>query len=304
MELHQIRYFLALHETKNFTRAAERCHVSQPSLTRAVKALEDELHGALIHRERNNTHLTDLGRLMLPYFQEVYTHMSAVKQRARAFADLKEAPLSVGIMCTIGPGKLVNLFSEFHDAHPDIDLHIRDGRAQDLQALLAAGELDLAIYGLPDDDYGDQIHAQPLFTESFIIIIAPGHRFAQMKAVRFRDLHDERYLGRSKCEVMEKFLRLADKLGVKPKQPYLSERDDWVEAMVRAGWGFSFFPEYATTAPDLVRRPLIEPEFKRTVNLVTVRGRPYAPAVGAFVRVALQHRWTGTSKTHARPAAA
>ena len=72
MEMHQIRYFLALCEELNFTKAAERCNVAQPSLTRAIKLLEDEFGGELVHRERANTHLTELGRMMRPHLTEVY----------------------------------------------------------------------------------------------------------------------------------------------------------------------------------------------------------------------------------------
>src|SRR5215475_4446997 len=103
MEMHQIRYFLAVSEVLNFTRAAERCHVSQPALTRAIQTLEDELGGPLFHRERQNTHLTELGRMMLPYLQDVLDQSRQAKERARAFASPGSAPLALGVMCTIGP---------------------------------------------------------------------------------------------------------------------------------------------------------------------------------------------------------
>src|SRR5439155_3241321 len=103
MEMHQVRYFLALGELLNFTRAAERCHVSQPALTRAIQTLEDELGGPLLHRERHNTHLTELGRMMRPYLQDVLEQSRKAKERARAFASLGAAPLALGVMCTIGP---------------------------------------------------------------------------------------------------------------------------------------------------------------------------------------------------------
>src|SRR3990167_2734595 len=88
VEMHQIRYFLAVCETLNFPRAAEACHVSQPSLTRAVKGLEDELGGPLFRRERNNTHLTGLGEMMRPHLMQVLIETDAAKERARSFARL------------------------------------------------------------------------------------------------------------------------------------------------------------------------------------------------------------------------
>jgi DNA-binding transcriptional LysR family regulator len=126
--------------------------------------------------------------------------------------------------------------------------------------------------------------------------VAPSHPFAKQDVVHFHELHNQRYLARSKCEVMQQFLALADELGVKPLQPYMSDRDDWIEAMVLAGWGFSFFPQCAVTIPGLVRRPLVEPEFTRTINLVTVRGRPHSPAVGAFVREVMRRKWDASEK--------
>ena len=82
MEIQEIRYFLALAETLNFTRAAEHCNVSQPALTRAIQHLEDKLGGPLVHRERSNTHLTELGRMMWPYFQQVVQQIEEARTRA------------------------------------------------------------------------------------------------------------------------------------------------------------------------------------------------------------------------------
>ena len=129
MEMHQVRYFLALCETLNFTRASERCNVAQPSLTRAIKALEDELGGALFHRERNRTHLSELGLMMRPYLAEVAVQSEAAKSKARELAKLESAPLDLGIMCTIGPGNFVGLIREFQAKNPGVARHWRDGRA-------------------------------------------------------------------------------------------------------------------------------------------------------------------------------
>src|SRR5215213_11558033 len=86
MEMHQVRYFLALCEDLNFTHAAERCHVAQPSLTRAIRQLEGELGGALFHRERANTHLSELGRIVRPHLEHVYNEMEQVKREAGDFS--------------------------------------------------------------------------------------------------------------------------------------------------------------------------------------------------------------------------
>jgi LysR family transcriptional regulator, hydrogen peroxide-inducible genes activator len=199
MEMHQIRYFLAVAEHLNFTRAAEACNVSQPSLTRAIKALEDELGGALFHRERNQTHLTELGRSVHPNLAQVFAQTEAAKMLAKDMRTLKAAPLGLGVMCTIGPVRLVEMIRSFHRRHPGVDLTLRDGTGTALQRMLLEGELDAAIYGLPGE-LDERLHARPLFTERFMVTVAPGHRFERLNAVPLRELAGERYLNRANCE--------------------------------------------------------------------------------------------------------
>src|SRR3712207_1377866 len=102
MEIHEIRYFLAVCRTLNFTRAAEQCNVSQPALTRAIQKLEGELGGLLFSRERASTHLTELGRLMQPHLEEVLARTAAAREQAGRFLRLESAHLRLGVMCTIG----------------------------------------------------------------------------------------------------------------------------------------------------------------------------------------------------------
>ncbi len=118
MEMHQVRYFLALCETLNFTRAAEHCNVSQPSLGRAIGKLEQEMGGPLFRRERNLTHLTDLGRLMSPHLENIYSASEAAQVEAKSFREIETAPLNLGIMCTIGPGRLVGLMAKVQKQTP------------------------------------------------------------------------------------------------------------------------------------------------------------------------------------------
>ena len=111
VELYQIRYFLAAAETLNFTKAAEGCAVTQPTLTRAIKKLEDELGGQLFHRERNNTHLTELGREMCHRFESIHQQAEAAGQVARQLLNLEKATLNIGVMCTIGPERVMALLA-------------------------------------------------------------------------------------------------------------------------------------------------------------------------------------------------
>jgi LysR family transcriptional regulator, hydrogen peroxide-inducible genes activator len=293
MEMHQVRYFLAVSEHLNFTRAAESCNVAQPSLTRAIRLLEEELGGALFHRERANTHLTELGQMVRPHLREVFERTQAAKMEALDFGKLRKAKLRLGVMCTLAPAQLVGLLSAFQQRHPGVELELTDGGARELDLKLKEGELEVAIYCDPRPERDERLHHLRLFREQMMIAVASTHRFAGQNAVRVSDLDGECYINRVSCEFNGVAGPIWKEHGVNWKTVYRSDRDDWVLALVAAGLGFGFLPEHCISHPGVVARPLIDPEFWREVNLVTVRGRPHSPALGVLVREARRVPWSG-----------
>ena len=282
--MHQIRYFLAVCETLNFTRAAEACNVSQPSLTRAIKGLEDELGGPLFRRERNNTHLTGLGEMMRPHLTQVLIETDAAKERAKSFARLDDVELKLGMMCTIGPRRFVPFLQAFRERHPKVRLVVQDGSHVQLQERLAQGELDVAVYGQPEE-IDERFHARRLYDERFVIGVGPGHPFDRPERGALSPTSTARPMSTA-CSASSSTMPAASSASMASKaQHRLPLRPRRLGAgMAMAGLGFSFIPEHAVTMPGLRVRPLIEPEIVRTIQVVTVRGRPHVPAVGAFVR--------------------
>ncbi|TAL36520.1 MAG: LysR family transcriptional regulator [Phenylobacterium sp.] len=290
MEMQQVRYFLALARTLNFTRAAEQSNVSQPALTRAIQQLEHELGGPLFHRERANTHLSELGRMMLPYLEQIHAQTEAAKQQAKAIKKLDNVTLRIGAMCTIGPALISDLIVKFQIAHPNVDLEVVEEGSVELMDMLTKGDLNLALFGLPEP-LDVRFHGLSLFQERFVIALPPDHPLAAHNVVRCSDTHEQPYVSRANCEIFDHARRQLRAHGVQWKKVFSSERDDWVQGMIKAGLGFGFFPELSVTDPGLVTRRLIDPEFVRTIMLVTVRGRPHSPAVGAFVQQARAFKW-------------
>jgi len=293
MEMHQVRYFLALTEELNFTRAAERCHVAQPSLTRAIKQLEEELGGALFRRERQNTHLSELGRTLKPYLEQIFHRAEEAKREAQDFLRLQKTPLRLGLMCTIAPTYLLDLVAEVRTRHPGIELQIIDAAAPQLQEQLIGGRIDVAIYALPALEIDQRLHHLALYRQQFKIVLEPKHRLAAQAAVRVKDLDGERYLWRVNCEMGQAADEIFDAQGVGGQTVYQSERDDWILAMAAAGLGYAFMPSLSVDHPGVIALPLIEPEIWREVALVTVRGRPHSPGVGALMQEAMRLPWIG-----------
>src|SRR3954453_2292178 len=162
VELHEIRYFLALSKTLNFTKAAEMCNVSQPALTRAIQKMEDELGGLLFSRERNNTHLTELGRLLEPHLTEVLARMVARKESATRFLRLDSAQLRLGVMCTIGPIRFVSFLSRFRADNPGIEITMTEAPAARICESLHKDEIDVALVARADA-FPPPLQPQPLY---------------------------------------------------------------------------------------------------------------------------------------------
>jgi len=289
--MHQIRDFLALCDELNFTRAAARSRVSQPSLTRAIRMLEEELGGPLFHRERANTHLSELGRTVKPYLEQVYREVENAKRQAREFVALEQTAVRLGLMCTIAPNQMLDFVAAVQMRHAGVALNITDAAAPRLHEHLLAGDLEVAIYALPGVPPSDGLHYLPLYREQFMIVMAPQHRLAACTSVRVKDLHGQRYLERVNCEYGSSIDPVFDEQQVDWPTVYQTERDDWILAMAAAGLGLAFMPRLSVNHPGVVARPLVMPEFWREVALVTVRGRPHSPAVGALVAEAMRVRW-------------
>lgn len=290
MEMHQVRYFVALCETLNFTRAAEICHVAQPSLTKAIQKLEEELGGPLFSRERSLTHLTDLGRLMKPHLEAVFGASQMAHLEAKNFQKLERGSLRLGAMCTIGPSRLVGFLKRFSREVPSVTVSITDAPGGQLISQLLEGQLDAAILGLPN--LPERIDSFDLYRERYVVAFYPGHRFETMTTVPLAQLNHEDYVNRINCEYPEHFMSL----GIPDPAPdshinYESEREDWIQAMIMAGMGCSVVPEYLPTMPGLATRPLTEPEISRTIALTTVAGRRHSPALRALVSLAKMHDW-------------
>jgi DNA-binding transcriptional LysR family regulator len=290
MELHEIRYFLTLSKTLNFTKAAEMCNVSQPALTRAIQKMEDELGGLLFSRERNNTHLTELGRMLVPNLSEVLTRTQAAKETAQRFLRLDSAHLKLGVMCTIGPVRFISFLSCFRADNPGIEITLTEAVPDRLCDLLMKGELDVALIARPDG-FASPLQAQPLYRERFVIACSAGHPFALKNVVSIAELDGQPYLARINCEYFDTLRDTCHANGAHMVGAFRSEREDWILTMVAAGMGVCFLPEFSNTIPGVISRPVISPAIEREVCLVTVAGRRWSSPVSAFIRAVKQYRW-------------
>ncbi len=294
MEMHEIRYFLAACRTLNFHRAADLANVTQPALTRAIQRLEGELGGQLFRRARKSVQLTDFGCLMRTHLEEVLDRSETAKETARKFLKLDDASLTLGVMCTIGPLRFVGFLNTFRESHPGTVVTVIEGVPSRLATLLLDGDLDVALMAQPQP-FESRLRAAPIYLERFGLAFCTGHSLQRRNTIHLRDVEGEPYLDRINCEYGNHIDELCQNLGIEISSAYRSEREDWIMAMVAAGMGVCFAPEFSANLPGVCHRPVANPEVVREVSLVTVEGRKPSRTVSIFTESVRDYDWRGAA---------
>lgn len=169
MELHQLRYFTAVAELENFTRAAKHCHVSQPSLSQQVIKLEQELGQPLFERLGRKIRLTDAGRTLYDRAVRILAAVREARSSVDAVSDWKEAAVSVGAILTVAPYLLPGVLGRFRKKFPKSQVTVHEGFTAELVRACLTGELDLAVVALPISD--ERLVVEPLFTEELLLAV-------------------------------------------------------------------------------------------------------------------------------------
>jgi DNA-binding transcriptional LysR family regulator len=292
--MHQVRYFLAVSRTLNFTRAAEECHVAQPSLTRAIKLLEAELGADLFRRERNLTHLTEFGQRMLPLLRQCYESALAAKTLASSMRSGASATVAIALSHTVGLGLLVEPLAEVLRAFPGLQLAFLRGTAAEVTEHLKKGDAGLAVAG-PLGETWERLDAWPLFTEGFRVLVGAGHRLAGRDRIGAAELAAERILARPYCELADRLAALLPGREGKAAHGHrLCSEHDLAEA-VAAGFGIAVVPRSTACPPGLGMIELDGIELARTVSLYTVAGRERSAPATALMKLLRARDWSAAT---------
>lgn len=290
MEMHQIRYFLAVARTLNFTQAADECHVAQPSLSRAIKKLEDELGGELFRRERALTHLTELGRIMLPLLTQAYETATSAKTLATSYRKGGLAPLRIALSLGVDLRLFTRHLSALLEAMPGLELIFFRGAPVDVGEKLRNGDYEIAIAG-PFDEAWDRFRSWVLYRSGMSLFMNRSHRLANQPSLELHHLVGERLLIRPYCEAGEQINRLLSDSGVQQTAADKVASDQDIAAMLEANLGVTLMPSSTICADGVQSIRVIGMDIECPVLLHTVIGRPHSPAAAGLIQLLRAANW-------------
>jgi len=298
LEMHHIRYFLAVSETLNLTKAAERCNVAQPALTRAIKALENELGGELLRRERALSHLTALGQRMLPMLRECYDTALAAKMVAASIRKGETAPLSVAISHTVPLERFGSMLRELSRALPGLQLTLRRGSANEVAENLRSGTAELVIAG-PLDQTWSRLDTVPLFEERLGLVVSTTHKLASRKEVEFKELSFETLLINDGCELVDELRARLEANGIFNTAAHHVGTQEDLLTFLKAGLGVAIMPFGMVGTNGICRIELKQLNLARKVSMYSVAGRQRTIAGATLFNLLRAADWdfdTGTKQ--------
>jgi LysR family hydrogen peroxide-inducible transcriptional activator len=298
MTLTELRYIVTLAQEQHFGRAAERCYVSQPTLSIAVKKLEEELGVALFERTKSRVQATPIGEQIVSQAQLVLEQTAAIKDIAEAGKDQLSSPLAVGAIFTIGPYLLPQFIPHLQRLASKMPLYIEEGFTATLRKKLRNGELDVIIVALPFTE--PDVVTQALFEEPFVVLMPHNHPLAAKETIEPDDLDRESVmlLGEGHCfrdQVLSTCPNLQPSLEASSQRVRTAAEGNSLETlrhMVASGMGITVLPQSAAETSlyaqnVLVTRPFSDASPSRTVALAWRASFPRHKAIEALRKAIL-----------------
>lgn len=276
MKLSELKYIVAVAKEKHFRKAAERCYVSQPTLSVAIKKLEEELGVTLFERGKQDVLVTSVGKQIITLAEEVLEKTENIKQVSKEAQGDLSTELRIGAIYTIAPYLLPKLIPAFQKLAPDVPIIVEENYTHVLADKLQAGELDIVILSLPFEE--PNIETLPIYEENFIAAIPNRHGLAKNEdSLDLKKLNNETVLllGAGHCfrdQVVEAFPNLTNMnyQSNRIQKTFAGSSLETIKYMVSSGAGLSIFPITSLSKHDselFTIKPLVDPVPSRTVAL-------------------------------------
>ncbi|GGA01673.1 LysR family transcriptional regulator [Paenibacillus marchantiophytorum] len=286
MELRQLQYAIQIAIERNFSRAAEKLHIAQPSLSQQLSKLEKEIGVLLFQRSTNSVELTHAGSLFVEKSQKILDMVEQLKKEMEDISQMKKGRLVVGSMPITGSTILPFVVPVFQAAYPDIEISLVEETSSNLETLTMSGQTDISLLSLPLRE--DSLVYETILEEEIVLAVPPQHPLATSKEpVRIEQLERDSFIALKKGQGFRKLtLELCQKAGIIPNIVFESSNMETVQSLVAAGMGIAFVPYLISKRSFSELSPIhlpLEGRPTRTLVIAYRKGRYLSKAAEAFV---------------------
>ncbi|MGK5507966.1 LysR family transcriptional regulator [Brevibacillus formosus] len=290
MELRQIRYVLAVAEERSFSRAANRLHLAQPSLSQQIAKLEKILGVSLFHRLPQHVELTDAGQRFIQVAQTLVDMSEGLEREMRAYAVGESGKLLVGSLPITGAYVLPRVLPTFTQQFPGVELQLMEETSSHLEQLLVRGKIDVSLLTMPISD--PSLEIIPAINEEIFLAVPANHPLAKRKEVDLAELADQPFILLKEGQGFRTIsLRLCEQAGFRPRIVFESSNIQTAQSLVAAGMGLSFAPKMITLAPGTIEPPTyvrIKTKPSRTLVVAYRKDKPLSRPAEAFVQCLIE----------------
>ncbi|MGM1046169.1 MAG: LysR family transcriptional regulator [Bacillota bacterium] len=293
MELRQLQYTLQIAADKNFSRAAEKLHIAQPSLSQQLSKLEKELGVLLFQRNTSTVELTHAGASFVEHAQKIMDAVEQLRQEMSDISQLRKGKVVVGSMPITGSHLLPRVLPAFKESYPDIEITLMEDSSLNLEKLTASGKADLSLLSLPLVE--PSLSWVPLGEERIDLAVPPQHHLAlraqnhPAEPISLQELSDEAFIVLKKGQGFRKLtFDLCREAGFEPNVVFESSNIETIQSLVATGMGVTLVPRFIARAKRSefipVFLPLAEPVPSRTLVVAYRNGRYLSKAAEAFIQ--------------------
>jgi DNA-binding transcriptional LysR family regulator len=287
MELRDLKSFIEVASHKSFTKAAAHSYLTQPSLSKAVKKLEDELHVELFDRSTRNLRLTDAGRIV---FQQGQKALGALEELDILLDEMKEVvvgEIKMGVPPLIGTLFFPRIARNFHKKYPKVTLELVELGAKRISQLVENGEIDLGIIVLPASE--SKFDVYPFIQDEFVLYLHEDHRLANKKVVSLSDLKDEKFILFSEDFALHDYIKQScEEAGFTAEISYQSSQWDLIIELVSSNLGITLMPRsiyYKQTNTNVKIVPIEKPTLYWKLGIITKKGAYHSFALKELLKM-------------------
>ncbi|HEY6457201.1 MAG TPA: LysR substrate-binding domain-containing protein [Steroidobacteraceae bacterium] len=293
IKLKDLRYLVTVADTGHFGQAAERCFVSQPTLSAQLKKLEEYLGVKLIERQPRGATLTQAGEQIVARARVILSASDEVVTIAQTYRDPLAGRLKVAMIPTVGPYVLPQVAPVVRKLLPRLDLLLFEYQTAVMLAKVHSGDIDVGVLALPVEQ--DGLASRELYEEDFNVALPEHHRLAKQATVRIADLADESLLLLEEGHCLrDQALEVCGRISLQERQDFRATSLETLRQMVAAGAGVTLMPELASrgaygNARGVVIRPLVRPTPHRQIGAVWRKSSARLAAIEAFCSIVIKH---------------